>query len=116
MRLKNLKQTRVTIGNSAVCVYIAETYFQKLRGLLGIKSQDFFPNAIAIKDCKSIHTFGMKNKLDVIFISHDDVVVKVYRNLKPNRILSQKNSVYVLESISGSFELPEIGSFLKIKY
>jgi uncharacterized membrane protein (UPF0127 family) len=59
--------------------------FGRLRGLLGESS---LPpgEGLLIKPCNSIHTFGMRFSIDVIFLNNDNHVVAVSKNLRPNRM------------------------------
>jgi len=66
-------------------VILADTFWQRLRGLLGKKGLNG-NESMYFKNCNSIHTFFMKFDLDVIFVDRDLKIVDVKRNLKPNRM------------------------------
>ncbi|MDO8488677.1 MAG: DUF192 domain-containing protein [Candidatus Omnitrophota bacterium] len=81
MRLIN--QTKNTI--LAEDVFIANTLFKRIKGLLGKKV--FLPNqAIILDPCNSIHTFFMRFSIDVIFVDKDYKVIKIIPQLNPNKI------------------------------
>ena len=81
MRLIN--QTKNTI--LAEDVFIANTPFKRIKGLLGKKV--FLPNqAIILDPCNSVHTFFMRFAIDILFVDKDYKVVKVFSKLAPNRI------------------------------
>jgi uncharacterized membrane protein (UPF0127 family) len=81
MRLIN--QTKNTI--LADDVFIANTPFKRIKGLLGKKV--FLPNqAIILDPCNSVHTFFMRFAIDILFVDKDYKVVKVLPKLYPNRI------------------------------
>ncbi len=62
-------------------VNIAETFFTRLKGLLGRKSLDE-NEGLYITKCPQVHTFFMKFPIDVIFIDERGKVLKVIENLK----------------------------------
>lgn len=66
---------------------VADTFFRRLKGLLGVKQ---LPpgSALLIKPCSSIHTFGMKFAIDVIFLDTARTVSAVYPDVKPGRIVT----------------------------
>jgi uncharacterized membrane protein (UPF0127 family) len=66
-------------------VEIARTFLKRLIGLMGrsILMEDqglYFPG------CKSIHTFGMKFAIDVLFMDKNMKITKMISCLKPNRV------------------------------
>ena len=81
MRLIN--QTKNTI--LAEDVFIANTPFKRIKGLLGKKV--FLPDqAIILDPCNSVHTFFMRFAIDILFVDKDYKVVKALPKLDPNRI------------------------------
>jgi uncharacterized membrane protein (UPF0127 family) len=52
---------------------------------------------LALLPCRSIHTFGMRCAIDVAFIDWQGRVLKAARNVAPNRMLSRKGALCVLE-------------------
>ncbi len=48
--------------------------------------------------CNSIHTFFMRKNIDVIMTDKNNNIIKIYNNLKPNKIIfPQKNVYYTYE-------------------
>ncbi|MDD0854452.1 DUF192 domain-containing protein [Halobacteriovorax sp. GB3] len=66
-------------------VRVAETFFQRLIGLMGTKEMIGY-DALLIPHCNSIHTFFMRMDIDVIFLNSQYEVVKVIKNMKPWRM------------------------------
>lgn len=64
---------------------IKSSFFQKLRGLLGLK---FLPKdkGIVLTNCKQVHTFGMKFPIDLIVLDSEFNIIRFVGNLKPNKI------------------------------
>ncbi|MCQ2752529.1 MAG: DUF192 domain-containing protein [Coriobacteriales bacterium] len=84
-------------------VNLAQTYFQRAKGLLGLDSSVFNGKVLLITNCKSIHTIGMKESIDVAFIAKDGMVLKSVRNLKPGvPIILCKKACCVLERFASN--------------
>lgn len=90
------------------------TFFSRLIGFMfkfkKIETGKRFPK------CNSIHTFFMFQKIDVIMTNKDNVIITMYPNLKPLKIILPKKNVYY------TYELPinncknyKIGNKLKIE-
>ena len=69
----------------ALHLALADTLFTRLKGLLG-KGSLPAGAGLWIKPCNSIHTFGMKFPIDVLFLDKEKRVVGIARTLRPNRI------------------------------
>lgn len=67
---------------------------QRLRGLLGTTPQ---AEPVALVGCSSIHTFGMRYRIDVAFVASDWTVLAVWHAVPPGRVLSHPGSQVVLE-------------------
>jgi uncharacterized membrane protein (UPF0127 family) len=93
-------QTRQTsiVGN----VEKAASTLRRMKGLLGKKSM---PEnyGLWITPCQSIHTFFMRFPIDVIFLSPDLHVVKIFPSIEPFRLSSWVHSAQsALELASGT--------------
>lgn len=91
-------------------IITAETYMQKLTGLMGRKNINygmFFPGV------SSIHTFFMKESIDVIGLNDAMIVTSIYENVKPNKILILKNANHTLELPKGESKHYHIGQKVK---
>ncbi len=78
---------------------IASTYISRLRGLLWQCSPG--PGeALLIKPCHSIHTYGMNYTIDVVFLDKAGRVLKL-ETVMPLSSASCKESSAVLEMASG---------------
>ena len=63
---------------------VADNLFTRVRGLLGrtnLKPDE----GLLIRPCPSIHMFGMKFSLDVIFITSDNIVTDFVENIAPGK-------------------------------
>ena len=91
-------------------IITAKTYIQKLTGLMGKKNINywmFFPGV------SSIHTFFMKESIDVIGLNDAMIVTSIYENVKPNKILILKNANHTLELPKGESKRYHIGQNVK---
>ena len=77
-------------------VEVADSFMQRAQGLLGRQSL-MMDQIMWIKPCNNIHTFFMKFNIDCIFVDKKNVVQKVFRQVKPYRIVGpvwKAHSVY----------------------
>ena len=81
MRLIN--QTKNTI--LAQDVFIANTPFKRIKGLLGRKVF-LSGQAIILEPCNSVHTFFMRFPIDILFVDKNYKVIEAIPKLNPNRI------------------------------
>ncbi|MFC1708469.1 DUF192 domain-containing protein [Candidatus Omnitrophota bacterium] len=64
---------------------VANTSFQRLKGLLGRQGLEAGQGMI-ITPCSSIHTFFMRFAIDAIFLGRDGQVVAMAHSLPPARL------------------------------
>jgi len=65
-------------------------HFDKFKGLMFKKDFDY---GVRIR-CNGIHTFFMFENIDVVLTDKENKIIKVYYNLKPNKIILPKKNVY----------------------
>jgi uncharacterized membrane protein (UPF0127 family) len=85
---------RVEIGGRRVPV--AATARSRLLGLAGLGRTDAGPGLL-IPDCRSVHTFGMRFPLDLVFLDANLLPVRVRRGVAPRRIAVERRARSVLE-------------------
>lgn len=94
----------VNISKDTVIVedmQIADTFFSRLKGLLGTNSLPL-GRGLVIRPCNSVHTWGMRYPLDVLFVDKNNVVLKVVCGMSPGRIAWCTKSAYVVELPAGT--------------
>ena len=69
-------------------------------GLLGTRDLRV-PHALWVKRCRRIHTFGLIDAVDVVFLRADGVVAKVVNGMKPWRTTGCREASTVLELRAG---------------
>lgn len=74
-------------------------YNKHLDNFKGLMFKKNFDYGIRLR-CNGIHTFFMFENIDVVLTDKDCKIIKVYYNLKPNRIILPKRNVYY------TYELP----------
>jgi uncharacterized membrane protein (UPF0127 family) len=67
-------------------IIIAQTYFARLKGLLGTRLDDMAFDGMLIMPCKSVHTFGMRYPLDIYFLDQRGAVLMRYLGVRPGRL------------------------------
>lgn len=70
--------------NLVIVAKVADTFLTRLRGLLG-SPEPKEGEGLLIVPCNSIHMFGMKYPLDVLFLSKENEVVAILENIQPWR-------------------------------
>ncbi len=69
---------------------VADSLFPRVRGLLGRKTLPA-EEGLLIVPCPSIHMFGMKFALDVLFVTRDFVVTDFIENIPPGKAYVAKS-------------------------
>ena len=83
-------------------LFVAETYWQRLRGLQFARS--LAPDAgLLLRDCRSVHTMWMRFAIDLIFLSEDWQIRETRIGVKPWRVVvpRAKNVAHVIEIAAG---------------
>lgn len=89
--------------NKEIDIYECKTFFKRLIGFIGKKNINY---AIYFNKCNSIHTFFMKENIDVIMCDKDDNILYYYKNLSKNKIILPKKNVYkVIETPKNYFNI-----------
>jgi uncharacterized protein len=83
---------------------VASRFWSRLRGLLG--TRELLPgDGLLITPCSSVHMFGMRYAIDVLYLDAQDRVVGVDGSLAPGRIGGlYRGARYVIELPAGTCE------------
>lgn len=65
--------------------------------LLGFMFKTNFNYGLLFNNCCSIHTFFMKDNIDVIFLDKNNNIIRRYYNIGKNKILICKGAKKVIE-------------------
>ncbi|NKJ50364.1 hypothetical protein CIC12_27305 [Burkholderia sp. SG-MS1] len=86
--------------DSGVEVSITETARERLRGLL--TRERLAPGeALLLERCASVHTFGMRFAIDVVFVDRNRRVVAIHREVPRCRVLFDLRAALTLEMPAG---------------
>ena len=84
VQAKAFNRTRQTY--LATELALADTHWTRLRGLLGVRADDFRNGAgLWIVPCHGVHTLGMAFPIDVIYLDRSMKVIEIQQNVKPWR-------------------------------
>lgn len=87
-------------------VKMCKSFSSRFFGLMFKKNFDY---GLIFPKCNSIHTFFMRENIDVFMTDIDGNILYTYKNLKPNRIiLPKKNVYYTLEFPSNKIDTNKI--------
>ena len=98
-----MKRGRCTLNGEVVfhTVEYAERLFDRIKGLLG-RSNLPAGQALWIRPCGSVHTFGMHFPIDLVFLDRAGQVVRVCRDVGPGRMVTGGRGAHsVLEAQAG---------------
>lgn len=97
---------------------VADTHWTRLRGLLGLKRDDFRNGlGLWIVPCHGVHTLGMGFAIDVVYLDRAMNVVHVQSGLQPWRIAPVKReaaSVLELPSQKAAETETSVGDRIEI--
>ena len=77
-------------------VPVATTHRSRLIGLALLARRRAGPGLL-IPRCSSVHTFGMRFPIDVLFLDDERRVIELRRSVPPCRIMRCSNAIAVLE-------------------
>jgi uncharacterized membrane protein (UPF0127 family) len=103
VRVFNISRQQVLCEKCA----IADNPFTRIRGLLGRSTLEK-DEGLLIVPCSSIHMFGVKFALDVIFISRENVITDFVENIAPGKMYIAKKEIgkahAALEVVPGTIQ------------
>ncbi|NMC27672.1 MAG: DUF192 domain-containing protein [Syntrophomonadaceae bacterium] len=91
------------VGTIGSRVELANGFFTRFRGLLG-RTGLAEGEGMLLSPCSSIHCFGMKFPIDVIFLDHNYYIVDLERDMQPGSHASCRKARFVLELKAGEIE------------
>lgn len=103
---------KLSIDNKWIEIKKTDHFFTKLIGLIGKKNINYG----LLFRCNGIHTFFMKERIDVILTDRDYKVLYIYKSLSKNRIiLPKKNVYYTLELPNNSITNLNIDQYINLE-
>jgi len=80
----------LNLGNKKIDIIVANSFFQRFKGLMGKKEISF---GMLFPKTNSIHTFFMKDDIDVIALDENNKIINKYENVKKNKIIRINNKI-----------------------
>lgn len=113
---KAFNQTRQAF--LATSLAVADTHWTRLRGLLGLASDDFRNGSgLWIVPCHGIHTLGMGFPIDVVYLNRERTVIHVQHEVRPWRfapVRRQASSVLELPCSTVAATKTAVGDRIEI--
>ncbi len=78
----------IKIGSEKFKIVVANTFYKKFKGLMGKTDIDY---GLLIPNCNSIHTFFMKENIDVVGINENNEIIYKYEDLEKNKAIKIEN-------------------------
>lgn len=103
---------KLSIGKRKYNIVEAKYLHQRLIGLIGKENINY---GMLFKKCNAIHTYFMKENIDVIGLDENNEVIYKYENLEPNRIIriqNKQNKTSVLELPKNTSKSIKLGTIL----
>lgn len=94
------KVTLRRLGAPLLYAYDAHSFARRLRGIHGVPTLGA-TDALIIRPCRAIHTFGVKQTIDVVFMNRYGVILKM-QSVKPCEVMTCWNAVVALEMAEGT--------------
>jgi uncharacterized membrane protein (UPF0127 family) len=85
---------------TGIDMYLAHTWRARLCGL-AFMSHLHVDEALVFPHCRSVHTFGMRFPIDVVFVDRDWLPIYVEYDVGPRRVLRSRFARSVIEVNSG---------------
>src|SRR5919198_6206988 len=85
---------------TGIRLHLAHTWRARLLGLAGMR--DLHPDqALVIPHCTSVHTFGMRFPIDVVFVDRDWLPIYIEYDVGRRRVLRSRFARSVIEVAAG---------------
>lgn len=99
-----MKHGRIFLTGQNVCVIPqamqTSNALERMRGLLG-RTALTDQQALLIRPCSSVHTFGMRFALDLVYLRRDWTIRKLVHSLPPRRLSFCPGAAMVIEMRAG---------------
>lgn len=76
--------------NKSIKIKECQTFFDRFAGFMGKTN---IKSGLLFNHCSSIHTFFMKENIDVIMLNKENKILYYYQNLPKNKVILPKKNV-----------------------
>ena len=97
--------------NKEIKLIECKSFYNRLMGFMFKKNIN---NALLFNKCNSIHTFFMKENIDLIMCDKDNNILYFYKNLKKNKVILPKKNVYKVFETPGNYFDIKINTKMKV--
>jgi hypothetical protein len=101
-RLERLPERRV----AGLTVRVADGPLARLVGL-ALLDEPPPGTALLIPRCRSVHTFGMRFRIDLVWLDDGDRPIRIDRNVPPGVVVAERGASAVIELVGRSDDLLE---------
>lgn len=101
---------KMVIDGKEIPLIDANSFKDKLLGLMFKKNIN---HSLRLKT-RSIHTFFMREPIDIIMTDKDNKILFIHRNVQKNRIIIHRNVYYTYEFPKNTIRNLKIKDYLKI--
>lgn len=98
----------IEIENQKLSIKPCIHFLSRLKGMMFQKNQ--FAYGFYFPKCSSLHTFFMRQSIDIIMINANHQIIAYYQNVKPWKIIRNKNADACLEFSTGILKKCSIGA------
>ena len=92
-------------------IVYANNFYLKLKGLMFQKNINY---GMYFTNTNKLHTFFMRENIDIIGLDSKNIICDIYQNVKPNKIIILKNSIHTLELPANSKNNYKIGDTINL--
>jgi len=100
------------VNKTKINVVVAKNMADRFKGFMGKTNIDY---GMLFPKCNAIHTFFMKENIDIIGLDKNNEVIYKYENLNKNRVIKINNDIKktsILELPANSSKKIRIGAIL----
>lgn len=98
-----VKKMKLVYKDKSIDIIPCKSFYSRFKGFMFKKNID---HALLFDKCNSIHTFFMKENIDVIMCDKHDNILYYFKNLDKNKvILPKKNVCKTIELPINYFEI-----------
>ena len=86
---------KLKLNNTYIEIKEAKTFYERMMGFMGKTNINY---GILFPKCNSIHTFFMKEEIDVIGLNEKNEIIFIERNCTKNKIIKINHSIKILSN------------------
>lgn len=90
---------KIQIGEQNLEMKPCTTFSSRLLGMMFLKSP--LPYGFYFPNCSSLHTFFMRQNIDIIMVNENQQIIAYYFNIKPWKIISNRKAKGCYEFSTG---------------